>query len=83
MTKRRKAAKRSKSTTKGKSAVARSTRGALAVATNERKTLKERVAAMAEATTAVYEHDASLQAILSDLRNKDEPQRPRIRIGSK
>jgi len=78
MTKKRQAAKRSKSTRKGKRAVARSAGGVLSVATNERKTVKERVAALAEAPTAVYEDDASLQAILSVLRNKDEPIKVRL-----
>jgi hypothetical protein len=78
MTKTRKAAKRSKSTRKGKSAVARSARVAVSVATHERKTVKERVAAMAEAPTAVYEDDASLQDLLSVLRNKDEPIKVRL-----
>jgi hypothetical protein len=78
MTKKRKATKRQKSTRKGKSAVTRSARGALSVATNERKTVKERVAAMAEAPTSVYEDDASLQAVLRVLQNKDEPIKVRL-----
>ena len=78
MTKKRKRTKSSKSARKGASAVTRSARGALSVATNARKTVKQRVAAMAESPTAVYADDANLQAMLSVLRNTDEPLKVRL-----
>lgn len=78
MTKKRTSAKSSRSARKGGSAVARSARGALAVAANTRKTVKERVAAMAEVPTAVCEDDENLQAMLGVLRNQDEPAKVRL-----
>ena len=78
MTKKRKAAKSSKSARKPKSAATRSARGAMSVATSARKTVKERVAAMAEAPLAVCENDENLQAMLNVLRNKDEPVEVRL-----
>jgi len=68
MAKKRKATKRSTSARKPK----RSARSAMSVATNARKTVKERVAALAEVPLAVCESDENLQAILNVLRNKDE-----------
>ena len=73
-----KAAKRSKSAKKPKRAAKRSARRALSVATNARRTVKERVAAMAEAPLAVCESDENLQAMLNVLRNKDEPVEVRL-----
>jgi hypothetical protein len=72
MTKKRKPAKSSTSSRQGKSAVTRSARSALSVAIDERKTVKQRVAAMAESPTAVYGDDASLQSMLKVLRSTDE-----------
>src|SRR5882762_5268328 len=68
-TKKRKAAKRSASKTPAK----RSTKSAMSVATSARRTVAERVAALAEVPLAVCESDKNLQAMLSVLRNKDEP----------
>jgi hypothetical protein len=73
MTKKRTPAKSSTSSRKRKTVVTRSARTALSVATNVRKTVKQRVAAMAESPTAVYADDASLQSMLSVLRSTDEP----------
>jgi hypothetical protein len=46
---------------------------AVAVATNSRKPVKERIAAMANVTQAVCESDNKLQALLKVLRNTNEP----------
>jgi hypothetical protein len=45
----------------------------MSVARNERRTAKERVAALAEVPLAACENDENLQAMLNILRNKDEP----------
>ena len=74
MAKKRRATKRSTSARKPK----RSARSAMSVATNARKTVKERVAALAEVPLAVCESDENLQAILNVLRNKDEPVKVRL-----
>lgn len=73
MTKKKKAAKTSKSAQKSKRGAVRSTRAAMSVATNARSTVKERVTAMAEAPLAVTESDKHLQAVIGVLRNKEEP----------
>lgn len=73
MTKKRKPARHSKRARKKGDAVTKSARGALSVATNARKTVKARVAAMAETPTAVCGDDASLQSMLKVLRGRDEP----------
>ena len=77
MTKKRKTAKSSKPARKSKSPAKKSAkmsaRSAMSVATSARKSVKERVAAMAEAPLAVCENDKNLQAILNVLRNEDEP----------
>lgn len=78
MTKKSKAAKTSKSARKPKSAATRSTRGAMSIATSARRSVKERVAAMAEVPLAVCESDKDLQAMLNVLRNKDEPVEVRL-----
>ena len=77
MTKKRKAAKKAKSTKKN-AAPKRSPRAAMSVATSARKTVKQRVAAMAEAPLAVCESDKNLQAMLDVVRNKDEPVEVRL-----
>jgi hypothetical protein len=78
MTKKRRAAKRSTSARKVKTVAGRSARSALSVATNARKTVRQRVAAMAETPTAIYETDANLQSLLDVLRDRDEPIKVRL-----
>src|SRR5262245_57685920 len=81
MTKKRRAATRSSSRpsksraskTKSAAGAPRRPERAIAVATNPRKSVDERVAAMAEVPTAVCEDDAHLQAMLNVLRNENEP----------
>ncbi len=75
MSKKRQTAKRSKSVRKGarrSGRLAQSARGALSIATSSRKTVKERVEAMSEATLAVCDDDQGLQAMLKVLRDPDE-----------
>jgi hypothetical protein len=67
MAKTRKASKRSKAAKKT------TPHAALSIATNPRRAVKERIAAMADAPLAVCESDKDLQAMLNVLRNKDEP----------
>jgi len=74
MAKKRQATKRSTSARRPK----RSARSAMSVATNARKTVKERVAALAEVPVAVCERDENLQAVLKVLRDKDEPVNVRL-----
>ena len=74
MAKKRKATKRSASGRKPK----RSARSAIAAATNARKTVKERIAALAEAPLAVCENDDYLQAMLNVLRDPNEPIKVRL-----
>jgi hypothetical protein len=74
MAKKRQATKRSTSARKPK----RSARSAMSVATNARKTVKERVAALAEVPVAVCASDENLQAVLKVLRDKDEPVNVRL-----
>lgn len=78
MTKKRKPAKSSTSARKRGRAVKRLARGALSVATSVRRTVKERVAALAEVPTAVCESDENLQAILKILRDTDEDVKVRL-----
>jgi uncharacterized protein (UPF0147 family) len=78
MTKKRHVAKRSKPARKRQGAATRSARGALSIATTAQKSVKERVAAMAELPTAVCENDDSLQAILKVVRDKSEPAKVRL-----
>ncbi|MDQ3773312.1 MAG: hypothetical protein M3461_02490 [Pseudomonadota bacterium] len=73
MTTKRKAAKSSKAAKKPKSAATRSARTALSIGTSARRTVKERVAALAEAPLAVCGSDESLQALLNVLRDQNEP----------
>lgn len=74
MAKKRKPTKRSNSARKPK----RSARSAMSVATNARKTVKERVAALTEVPLAICESDENLQAVLNVLREKDEPVNVRL-----
>src|SRR3954468_4173432 len=80
MTKERKPAKAksSKSAAPPRSAAQRSAQGAMSVATNAKKSVEERVAALAEVPLAVSDSDADLQAMLSVLRNRDEPEEVRL-----
>lgn len=78
MATKRKGARSSKSAKKPKTAAKRSARSALSIATNERRTVKQRVAALTEAPLAVCENDKNLQAALKLLRNKDEPMEVRF-----
>ncbi|MGH8468077.1 MAG: hypothetical protein ACREX3_04105 [Gammaproteobacteria bacterium] len=78
MTKKRKPAKRSTSVRKPKSPVKRLARSALSIATSARRTVEERVAALAEVPLAVCENDETLQAMLNVLRDVDEPVRVRL-----
>ena len=73
MTTKRKATKSSKAAKKPKSAANRSARSALAIGTSARRTVKERVAALAEAPLAVCDSDENLQALLNVLRDQNEP----------
>ena len=74
MSKTRRQLKKSTSARKRASsrATAPSARGALAIATSARKTVKERVAAMSDATLAVCDDDQGLQAMLTVLRDRKE-----------
>ena len=74
MTKKRKAAKSSTSAQKPK----RSARDALSIATSARRTVKERVAALAEVPLAVCENDENLQTMLNLLRDEKEPVKVRL-----
>jgi len=78
MTKKKKAAKASKSVRKPKRGAMRSTRAAVSVATSAKGTVKERVAAMAEVPLAVCESDKDLQALLKILSDKNEPVEVRL-----
>jgi len=78
MATKRKTAKRARAAKKTGSAVKKSARAALSIATSARRTVKQRVAAMAEAPLAVCESDKDLQAMLKVLRNRDEPLRVRL-----
>ena len=74
MSKKRRQVKKSKSARRRATShpAAPSARGALAVATSARKTVKERVAAMPDATLAVCDDDQSLQSMLKVLRDRKE-----------
>ena len=80
MSKKRRQVKKSKSARKraASRAAAPSARGALAIATSARKTVKERVAAMSDATLAVCDDDQSLQSMLKVLRDRKEHSKVRL-----
>jgi hypothetical protein len=78
MVTKRKTAKRAKAAKRAGSAVKKSAHAALSVATSARRTVRQRVAAMAEAPLAVCESDKDLQAMLTVLRNRDEPIKVRL-----
>ena len=77
MATKRKAAKKAKPAKKA-TAIKRSMRSAMSVATNTESTVKQRVAAMAQAPLAVCESDKDLQGMLKVLANKDEPIKVRL-----
>jgi hypothetical protein len=72
MATKRKAAKRSRLAKRRPSWKALD-RGAVSAATNERNTVKQRVAALAAAPLAAFKSDRDVAAVLNMLRNKDEP----------
>src|SRR5687768_4325401 len=72
----RKAAKRSTSTKKTRGRM--SPKAALSTATSARKTVKQRVAAMAEVPMAVSQSDEGLQSLLNVLRDEAEPVKVRL-----
>jgi hypothetical protein len=72
--------KSSKSARKKSAAKKWTYRGAMSIATNEKKSVKERVQAMMAAPLAVVENDNDLQSMLKVLRNKDEP--IKVRLGA-
>lgn len=73
MTTKRKAAKSVKKAAKSSKSAKVSTQAAMSIATSPQKTVKQRVAAMAEVPLAVCESDKDLQKLLKVLSNKDEP----------
>ena len=72
MATKRKAAKRSKSAKTRSASPKVSARRAVSIATNEQRTDKQRVAALAGSPLAAFENDQDLEAVLNILRNKDE-----------
>jgi hypothetical protein len=72
-TKKRKVAKKKAAAPKPKAPARRSARAAMSVAMSARKSVGERVAAMAEVPLAVCESDENLQSMLNVLRDKNEP----------
>jgi hypothetical protein len=78
MARKRRAAKRPRGAAKTPTALKRSARAALSVATSGRRPVRKRVAAMAQAPLAVCESDKDLQAMLNVLRNEDEPAKVRL-----
>jgi hypothetical protein len=78
MATKRKAANKSKSPKKRSASPKVSARRAVSIATNERKTDKQRVAALAAAPLAAFENDENLEAVLNVLRNKDESMKMRL-----
>jgi hypothetical protein len=78
MAQKKKTTKSSKPARKAKSPAKRSVRGAMSVATNARKPVEERVAALAEVPLAVGESEENVQAVLNVLRNRDEPLEVRL-----
>ena len=78
MATKRKTAKRSKAAKRAKTAVERSAKRAMSIAASSKRTVKERVAAMAEAPLAVCDSDKDLQAMLKVLSDQDEPVKVRL-----
>lgn len=77
MTRKAKAAGRRKARA-AKGSAKGSARAALAVATSARRSVKERVAALADTPRAVCERDEDLQAMLDVLRDQHEPSEVRL-----
>lgn len=77
MTGKKKVTKKTRSAKRGSSAKRtgrkKSSRSLMATATNDKNTVRERVAAIAQAPLAVCESDDNLQSMLRVLRDKDEP----------
>ena len=73
MSSKRKAAKPSKSTPKARAAAPKSAAALFSIATDPRKTVKQRVDAITQVPLAVCENDENLQAVLKILRDKNEP----------
>src|ERR1700730_10007370 len=78
MARKRRAAKRPKGAAKTPTAVKRSARAALSVATSGRRPVRKRVAAMAQAPLAGCENDKDRQAWRHVLRDEDEPVKGRL-----
>lgn len=76
MTTKKRAAKASKKA--AKASPKRSTRAAMAVATNSRKATAERVKALVDAPQAIIESDENTQALLAVVRNTEEPVEVRL-----
>ncbi|MEY9418083.1 hypothetical protein ABIF69_004525 [Bradyrhizobium japonicum] len=77
MAKKRKVAKRPKRK-KRRASPKVSARRAVSIATNERRTDEQRVAALADSPLAACENDQDLEAVLNVLRNKDESIKMRL-----
>jgi hypothetical protein len=73
-----KAAKKAKSPRKSKGAAKLSPGAAYSTATSSQKPVKQRVAAMAQVPLAAVKNDDNPQAVLSILRNKEEPVEVRL-----
>jgi hypothetical protein len=73
MSNKRKSSKTSKSKSKGRAAAPKSSGSLLSVATDATKSVKQRVAALAQAPLAVCENEQNLEAVLNILRDKSEP----------
>jgi hypothetical protein len=76
MTTKRKAAKTSKSAKKP--TARRSARGALSIATNAKKTVNQRVAAMSDLPLAVTDGEENLLAMMKVVKDQDEPIKVRL-----
>ena len=78
MATKRKAAKKPKSAKKPNTSPKMSAHRAVSIATSSQRTVKERVAAAAQAPLAVCRNDKDLQAMLAVLDSKDEPVKVRL-----
>jgi hypothetical protein len=72
MSNKRKSSKTSKSKAKGRAAAPKSSGSLLSVATDTTKSVKQRVAALAQSPLAVCENEQNLEAVLKILRDKSE-----------
>jgi hypothetical protein len=73
MSNKRKSSKTSKSKAKGRAAAPKSSGSLLSVATDTTKSVKQRVAALAQSPLAVCENEQNLEAVLKILRDRSEP----------